>query len=1531
MAEYRLKADQTSPRSYKKELQMISYRGDAISSDDGNTLIAENNVYYPRDYLSSSSTPVVLDPESYKENSLSLGNKFSKGRPAALPIEEEFQEESAVSRTLLGINRSEKQQGLFEDVSSYGLDKKDWIEYSGYADWDQSDSWKYKNSPGGRHNPAINFDDEKNSSIVLSSYPVPYRNPGNEVLYNRLAGISQKPGPTWGRYLQSLIAMYIIEHMVNNFSQVEKEQFQVQYVETQYTKRGGKFDRLNWDKIWLDIDQSRVGGSKNIPIIPVGTIVNLFIPSTEGEDLLDLEILGSEITGGDRLQSINYDELFFASTRYVWEEPNLGHYKLKTNTDPEMWRELWKIDYDSLPQDLKDWEFRVLESPPSSDSPEVKYKLPYFLITSKVPSESLLFGSSWPKTYSDPTVPQIRGAISEGNQIGSSESGYSVVTLTSNRAFRYQPGRISGFTYGVRVSEEGAGPGTTIEWGVENFTDGYFFRLKDGTDFSIVRRSIIPLGTTELFVAAGYEEREVYVEQTTGLAVYKDDLTDSEILDYEEAVEEGRQFKSFETVIQQNQMNGDPLNSLGSSGYVYNADTVTMYKIEFGWYGAIGARFYAYIPQGYGNSRWVTLHTLVIENNIDKPCLSDPFFFFKYRLYISNPSRIRLPQFIEKYGASYYIDGGDEGTISVSTSKAINRRVESINLQGFGASFNVVTNSGGAISSISGVNSTGENYSVGDLLSISGPGSPTAKAEIRVSSINETGGILTYTISTPLPFGTGYTPSQTSVSASEVVDGVIKQIESPIYKWGSVIGIKPKTVIINSEGNEFKNKKEIFPISLSVTSTKNAEIKLVNQFGCQENGFTFQEGYKCELPESQRLRGLFSINPLQKQESNLISLGLDKDSLTPTIVYVGPDSEYPEASANLQDGGSFIGWDAYEKSLYGSHLIGDKVYCTYLNPREEGKNTLVGTSGQEAVINRVTFNSYFSGSWYSRPWSSLQLLSRFEQGPYPLKLSRFRRDTTLLSSVSITTNEFYLLFTTKGVSRDTFAASCLDNEDYQTKCDQQKHFGDISIGLLWPTASEVANNSDEEYPKKLYSSNRAKEHPQSFGIIDPNIDSTTLSSLVDNDVYVVVDGTNGNYVVDKTVPLASSYRYYEGLPMNVFSRDVEVNTLKTNSAGSLIANNGGVEVSEGGTSNNTTVIDSQFPPIPGADGGLCHAIYGRVGTLSVKSSMSRVDRNGSTSTDPTSGKDVYYLTKESPWPRDLYLDQEGNENPQIISVERRSDSATISVTTTGDPQQEFTPAGSTVRQYYLPVVVTNSGTMGDFVDQNLDAKYNAISIFAPSLVKKDDRLLDSRVVGQNVFPIRWFIAMKEGAEIGAVSVGQVTPNGIVQTPFSPHGSTLSINHLSDPDGNMDQHRGGTPAFPAVKSVKTIVEPLSLDVINGEDFSYYDVSGGTDSPIDKTKKCSSFTSSTLLSGSGVSSTGDYPIRWLKFKESGDSLASFYTSAGDVNEIDLKSIFNISAESVGPSFWGNKSLFIIAKSLEEGGAEGRISVTLNYKEQ
>jgi hypothetical protein len=175
-----------------------------------------------------------------------------------------------------------------------------------------------------------------------------------------------------------------------------------------------------------------------------------------------------------------------------------------------------------------------------------------------------------------------------------------------------------------------------------------------------------------------------------------------------------------------------------------------------------------------------------------------------------------------------------------------------------------------------------------------------------------------------------------------------------------------------------------------------------------------------------------------------------------------------------------------------------------------------------------------------------------------------------------------------------------------------------------------------------------------------------------------------------------------------------------------------------------------------------------------------------------------------------------------------------------------------------------------------------------------------------------------------MTIGQVTPNGIIQTPFTPHGCTLSVNNI---DGEPDRHDGGSSD--AVNSAKkAMVAYNHADSLTPANYSYYDTSGTV--ALDRRKKCPSFISTNILSGAGFSGVGDYPIRWLEFKESGDPVASFFVSADKPTEIDLSDVFNINTESVGPSFWNNKALFMIARNLIPE-VTGTMSVTLNYKEQ
>ena len=214
--------------------------------------------------------------------------------------------------------------------------------------------------------------------------------------------------------------------------------------------------------------------------------------------------------------------------------------------------------------------------------------------------------------------------------------------LQSRRTFRYQPGRISGFTFGVRASTE-SNSGYITEWGIGNPTDHYVFRISKG-NLSIVRRSTVALGSVAL-ARSGL----TLTDQTP--------QTSGNRFDIDPETNQAQVYQVIE--VPSDNFNGDPLNGNGPSGYNLEPSRVTMWKIEFGWYGAIGARFYAYIPAGNGEARWVVVHTFVIENSLGEPCLEDSYFKLRYSVSIADRQALREPVFIYKYGASYYIDGGD--------------------------------------------------------------------------------------------------------------------------------------------------------------------------------------------------------------------------------------------------------------------------------------------------------------------------------------------------------------------------------------------------------------------------------------------------------------------------------------------------------------------------------------------------------------------------------------------------------------------------------------------------------------------------------------------------------------------------------------------------------------------------------------------------------------------------------------------------------------------------------------------------------
>ena len=132
-------------------------------------------------------------------------------------------------------------------------------------------------------------------------------------------------------------------------------------------------------------------------------------------------------------------------------------------------------------------------------------------------------------------------------------------------------------------------------------------------------------------------------------------------------------------------------NQTDTSIWNLEFDKVTMYKIEFSWYGAVGALFLAYVPVGAGEARWVRVHHLRASNQLKGSSLGNATLPITYMVYgggsgngnsnaatntkfgFNDADRFATggydyattSEHIVKYGASYYIDGGDRGTVKL--------------------------------------------------------------------------------------------------------------------------------------------------------------------------------------------------------------------------------------------------------------------------------------------------------------------------------------------------------------------------------------------------------------------------------------------------------------------------------------------------------------------------------------------------------------------------------------------------------------------------------------------------------------------------------------------------------------------------------------------------------------------------------------------------------------------------------------------------------------------------------------------------
>jgi hypothetical protein len=221
-------------------------------------------------------------------------------------------------------------------------------------------------------------------------------------------------------------------------------------------------------------------------------------------------------------------------------------------------------------------------------------------------------------------------------ELAKASGGFQRARLSTRKRFRYQTGRVMRMSVCVQMSQA-ALPACEKLWGIGDSQDGFFFQILaggDGDHFRLVHR------------------------RSSGDGLVK------------------------EIIVPRSEFNHDTMDGDGPSNATIDFTKNCMYLVEWGWYGASSARFYAFVvddqttlpasvkkvPRG----RWVLMHELLIPGSLNAPSLGTPVLPFTIE--ISNSGYLVEPQFVMKYGLSVQVDGGESEKADVYGADISNGR-----------------------------------------------------------------------------------------------------------------------------------------------------------------------------------------------------------------------------------------------------------------------------------------------------------------------------------------------------------------------------------------------------------------------------------------------------------------------------------------------------------------------------------------------------------------------------------------------------------------------------------------------------------------------------------------------------------------------------------------------------------------------------------------------------------------------------------------------------------------------------------------
>lgn len=257
--------------------------------------------------------------------------------------------------------------------------------------------------------------------------------------------------------------------------------------------------------------------------------------------------------------------------------------------------------------------------------------------------------------------------------------------------------------------------------------------------------------------------------------------------------------------------NGKQLTSTS----VWNLDfqNVSMLKIEYSWYGAVGAMFLAYVPVGNGEARWVRVHHMRASNQLKVASMGNATLPITYLTYGGGSiDKLGLVDTLDKgydstsnhivkYGASYYIDGGDRGTVRLYS------HTNNTNTKAYGKIYNV-----GTVTTIANTDFGGTYLTIPAGV---GPTDKTffMKGQVVTSSVQD------QNVSVEWVDG-----NKIYINKSDLIskNGVKIIAERPSVAFG----LKAKQSLLNSVGFGVRNRVQVYPTKLATANFGSLPIKL---------------------------------------------------------------------------------------------------------------------------------------------------------------------------------------------------------------------------------------------------------------------------------------------------------------------------------------------------------------------------------------------------------------------------------------------------------------------------------------------------------------------------------------------------------------------------------------------------------------------------------------------------------------------------------------------------------------------------------